>query len=102
MRFVTWNLNRATWQHRRRFKTAEAHRLGAWSALAGLDAQVALLQEAPPPPVGVERPPMHTVPAGTDPEDWRSLPGPKRLWCAAVASWGPPLEPFDIRAAHSP
>ena len=93
MRIVSWNLNRATWQHRKRFTTSEDHRQGGWTQLAALDPDIALVQEAAPPPDGLERPPLETIPSGE--EEWRSLPGPQRTWCAAIASWGPRIAPID-------
>jgi hypothetical protein len=92
---VSWNLNRATWSSRGRCLSAVEHADRAWSELAGLEADVALMQEAPPPPEGLDRPPLMTLPEGTADEAWRSLPGPRRWWCSAIASWGPGLEPID-------
>jgi len=88
MRLVTWNLNRATWSSRRRFDDGDEHNRTAWDALRELGADVALVQEACPPPEGLADPPTATLPAGIDAEDWRSLPGPRRLWCSAIATWG--------------
>src|SRR4051794_39391723 len=91
VRIVSWNLNRATWQGRRRFATAVEHAHAAWSAAAGLSADVAMFQEASPPPADLARPPVTTIPAASDEEEWRSLPGPQRRWSTAIASWGPDL-----------
>jgi endonuclease/exonuclease/phosphatase family metal-dependent hydrolase len=92
MRIVSWNLNRASWSQRRRCLTAEEQQRRAWTELAALGADVALIQEAVPPPGNLERPPVATLPAGAVAEDWRSRPGPRRWWCSAIASWGPVLE----------
>ena len=81
------NLNRATWQGRRRFASSAAHAAAAWEELGSLDVDVALLQEATPPPSDLTRPPTGTRPVGVDREAWRSLPGPARWWCSAVAVW---------------
>jgi hypothetical protein len=45
---VSWNLNRATWSHRRRIHTADEHREQAWTQLRELGADIALVQEATP------------------------------------------------------
>lgn len=95
MRLVSWNVNRATWSHRSRCSTAEEHRRRAWTELTTLGADVALIQEAPPPPAGLDRPPVVTLPRGVDAEEWRSLPGPRRYWCSALAAWIPGLEPVQ-------
>jgi endonuclease/exonuclease/phosphatase family metal-dependent hydrolase len=93
VRLVTWNLNRATWQGRHRFATSEAHARAAWEELGSLNVDVALLQEATPPPTGLARPPTATQPAGVEREAWRSLTGPMRWWCSAVTAWD-----VDLRA----
>jgi hypothetical protein len=90
---VTWNLNRATWQGRHRFETSYAHARAAWEELGSFSVDVALLQEATPPPSDLARPPTVTQPVGVDREAWRSRPGPKRWWCSAVAAWD-----VDLRA----
>jgi endonuclease/exonuclease/phosphatase family metal-dependent hydrolase len=87
VRLATWNLNRATWQGRHRFATSDAHARAAWEQLGSFDVDIALLQEATPPPSQLTRPPTATQPTGVDREDWRSLPGPARWWCSAVAAW---------------
>ena len=87
VRLATWNLNRATWQSRRRFASGAVHAAAAWDELGSLDVDVALLQEATPPPSDLTRPPTGTRPVGVDREAWRSLPGPARWWCSAVAVW---------------
>lgn len=92
MRLATWNLNRATWQHRKRFDTAAAHARAAWDQLSTLKVDLALLQEAMPHPTGLLRPPSSVLPADPDRESWRSRPGPARWWCSAIASWGDELE----------
>lgn len=92
MRIATWNLNAATSPHRKRFDNRSAHARAAWDELGSLNLDVALLQEAVPPPGDLGRPPTATLPAGTDREDWRSLPGPARWWCSAVAAWGTELQ----------
>src|SRR5574341_502986 len=91
MRIVSWNLNRATWSHRKRLVAAEEHRKQAWDQLAALGADLALIQEAPPPSDELASPPIATLPQGWDAEAWRSHPGPARWWCSAIASWGPEL-----------
>jgi hypothetical protein len=91
MRIGSWNLNRATWQHRARFTNGEEHRRASWDALGELELDVALVQEAAPPPPGLTRPPTCTVPVEQTNDAWRSLPGPQRWWCAAIASWSPEL-----------
>ena len=75
IRFVTWNLNRATWAARHRFSVGDEHLKEAWTQLRALGADIALVQEAEAPPEGLAEPPMVTLPAGRDREDWRSLPG---------------------------
>jgi len=49
MRIVCWNPNRATWSNRRRFSNGEKHLRSAWSELADLAPDIALVQEAAPP-----------------------------------------------------
>lgn len=102
MRLVSWHLNRATWASRKRFATADEHRHGAWTKLANLGVDVALIQEAAPPPGGLDRPPVATLPAGDDPDAWRSRPWPARWWCSAIASWGPTLDAFDAGEGYAP
>jgi hypothetical protein len=92
MRLVTWNLNRATWQGRRRFPSSDAHARASWEEVGSLNADVALLQEATPPPSDLTRPPTGSQPARRDPENWRSMPGPRRWWCSAVAAWNVDLQ----------
>jgi endonuclease/exonuclease/phosphatase family metal-dependent hydrolase len=87
VRLVTWNMNRATWQGRKRFDTSADHGRAAWDVLGSFEADIALVQEATPPPPDLVRPPTATQPAGVDREAWRSLPGPMRWWCSAVAAW---------------
>lgn len=100
MRVVSWNLNRATWNSRRRCATGDEHARRAWTEIAELGADVALVQEAPPPPPDLERPATGTIPAGVEPEDWRSLPGPRRWWSTAIASWDLPVAPIEDEARH--
>jgi len=98
MRLITWNLNRATWQQRGHCKSADEHQRRAWEELGALGVDVAFLQEAMPPPLELSRPPLATLPAGVEREDWRSLPGPSRWWCSALATWTRDLAPFPTEA----
>src|SRR5690606_10468512 len=76
------------------FETSDAHSRAAWDVLGSFNVDVALLQEATPPPGGLGRPPTGTIPADLDREAWRSLPGPARWWCSAVAAWGVGVRPL--------
>jgi hypothetical protein len=102
VRVVTWNLNRATWQSRKNFRTAVGHAHAAWTELGALKVDVALLQEAMPPPLDLASAPDATIPEGSDREDWRSLPGPARWWCSAIAAWGPGLRPLPEEGRVEP
>jgi endonuclease/exonuclease/phosphatase family metal-dependent hydrolase len=99
---VAWNLNRATWQGRHRFPTSDAHARAAWEEVGSLNVDVALLQEATPPPGDLTRPPSATQPAGLEREDWRSLPGPMRWWCSAVAAWSVDLQAPTVEDRSEP
>jgi hypothetical protein len=93
MRIVSWNLNRASWSQRKHFSNTEDHRRAAWTVLATLGADLALVQEASAPPLSLDRPPLSTIPAADDSEAWRSPPFVRRAWCSAIASWREGLEP---------
>jgi hypothetical protein len=103
LRVATWNLNRATWLPRRYFGTAREHAGAAWTELGELKVDVALLQEATPPPAEVAAHPEAMIPDPSDRERWRSsLPGPARWWCSAVAAWGPSLRPLPENSRVEP
>lgn len=93
MRVAAWNLNRASWSTRGRFTNGEEHLEAAWGELALLGVDLALVQEAAPPPDGLGNPPDFTVPDRS--ARWRSLPGSRRSWCSAVASWERELTPVE-------
>lgn len=95
MRVVSWNLNRAWPSRGGAFSSHDEHGRAAWTELAALNADVALLQEANPPPTDLTAGPSATLPDRTSPEAWRSKPGPARRWCSAIATWGPPLRPIS-------
>jgi endonuclease/exonuclease/phosphatase family metal-dependent hydrolase len=102
VRVVTWNLNRATWHARRRFQTSDAHSRAAWDVLGSFNADVALLQEATPPPGALGRPPTGTQPADMDREAWRSLPGAARWWCSAIAAWNVGVQTLSDEDTYEP
>ena len=61
-----------------------------------------MLQEATPPPTGLGRPPTGTQPADLDRETWRSLPGPARRWCSAIAAWNVGVQPLSDEGRCEP
>ena len=102
MRVATWNLNRATWNQRKKLDSADAHARAAWDELSSLEVDIAMLQEAMPPPEGVAKLPVTTLPVGRGREDWRSLPGPARWWCSAIAAWSAGLEQLSEEGRAEP
>ena len=80
LRIVTWNMN--NWQRKSRLKDA-------WGFLSGLDPDIALVQEALPPPASIGHQPAVTFPAMDSPELWHI--SKYRPWGVAIVVFNPAL-----------
>jgi len=85
---VTWNMD--TWQGRSRVAD---HQERAWRYLVELGtrvgADVALVQEALPPPPGLAGSVSRTWPPADQPRDWQINPDANRSWGSGIAVMSP-------------
>ncbi len=97
LRIATWNMDH--WKRMRDDPSGQAQR-DAWAYLTSLNVDVALVQEAVPPPfVDPSSWPVRSHPAPDRPDEWFMHPRYRR-WGSAVVVFNPQLEFEPVESAQ--